>query len=163
MRCDGRSANKSARACRGRTRRENRTANNIRNNNTVIYYCCHEIFCSVGSPVNGADRRTGSAAATPGAVCVTTRCRRQTVARTEIFLRIFPLKYYLLFFLFFSCSNATRRPAERYDMSIYVYYYYYNNIKLARVCREKETVRTHSHTRAHIHTPVSINSDTRTP
>lgn len=27
MRCDGRSANKSARACRGRTRRENRTAN----------------------------------------------------------------------------------------------------------------------------------------
>lgn len=31
MRCDGRSANKSARACRCRTRRENRTANNIRN------------------------------------------------------------------------------------------------------------------------------------
>jgi len=28
-RCDGRSANKSARACRGRTRRENRTANKI--------------------------------------------------------------------------------------------------------------------------------------
>jgi len=36
VRCDGRSANESARACRGRTRRENRTAKIIRNNNIII-------------------------------------------------------------------------------------------------------------------------------
>jgi len=36
-------------------------------------------YFSVGFPVTRAGRGTGSAAATPGAVCVTTRGRRQTV------------------------------------------------------------------------------------
>jgi len=55
-------------------------------------------------------------------------------------------------------AQATRRPAERYDniMSIYVY-----NIMPARVCLEKETVRTLTLTRTYTHTPVRIDSDTQ--
>lgn len=96
-------------------------------------------YFSVGFPVTRAGRGTGSAAATPGAVCVTTRGRRQTVTNGN---------FYEFIFIFF--VQTTRRPAERYDniMSIYVY-----NIMPARVCWEKETVRTLTltriHTRAH--------------
>jgi len=75
-------ASESASACRGCARREIRTAKIFV---IITLSLLSRDFFSVGFPVTRAGRRKGSAAATPGAVCVTTRGRRQTVTNGNFY------------------------------------------------------------------------------
>jgi len=140
-------ASESASACLGCARRENRTAKNIRN--IVIVVDAGLIFCRIFRHQSGSSNRIGSD--NPGGG-VRDDARPSTNGHEWKFLRIF--------FIIF--VQTTRWSAERYDniMSIYVY-----NVIPARVCREKETVRTLTLTRyihAHTHTHArTYSSDTQ--